>query len=113
MQGCGPVVGKSWEGFVIESLLSVAPERTQSFFYATAAGAEVDLVLDFGGTNGLWAIEIKRGLTAKPERGFYHSLKDLQPQKAFVVHAGSERYPLGTGIEAIGLRELAEIVAAL
>ncbi len=36
-----PVVGKSWEGFVIESLLSVAPERTQSFFYATAA--EVDL----------------------------------------------------------------------
>ena len=108
-----PVIGKSWEGFVIESLLAAAPERTQAGFYATAAGAEMDLVLELGGNHGLWAIEIKRGLTAKPERGFYRSMEDLKPKKAFVVYAGSERYPLAEGVEAISLRQLAEELAAL
>jgi uncharacterized protein len=108
-----PVAGKSWEGFVIESLLAAAPERTQAGFYATAAGAEMDLVLQLGGRHGLWAIEIKRSLAAKPKRGFYHSLEDLKPSKAFVVYAGSDRYPLGDGIEAITLRQLAEELARL
>jgi len=48
-----PVVGKSWEGFVIESLLAAAPEQTKASFYATSAGAEIDLVLELGGTRGL------------------------------------------------------------
>ncbi len=108
-----PVVGKSWEGFAIESLLAAAPERAQAGFYGTAAGAEIDLVLELGGKHGLWAIEIKLGLTAKPERGFYNSLKDLQPKKAFVVHSGNDRYPLSDGVEAIGLHEMAEELAGL
>lgn len=62
---------------------------------------------------GLWAIEIKFGLTAKPERGFYNSLEDLQPKKAFVVYSGNDRYPLSDGIEAIGLHEMAEELARL
>lgn len=74
-----PVVGKSWEGFAIESLLAAAPEHAQAGFYGTAAGAEIDLVLELGGKNGLWAIEIKLGLTAKPTSGFYNSMEDLQP----------------------------------
>jgi predicted AAA+ superfamily ATPase len=108
-----PVVGKSWEGFAIESLLAAAPERAQAGFYGTAAGAEIDLVLELGGKNGLWAIEIKLGLTAKPTRGFYNSLEDLQPKKAFVVHSGNDRYPLSDSVEAIGLHELAEELASL
>ncbi|MDE3016775.1 MAG: ATP-binding protein [Pseudomonadota bacterium] len=108
-----PVVGKSWEGFAIESLLAAAPERVQAGFYGTAAGAEIDLVLELGGRHGLWAIEVKLGLTAKPERGFYNSLEDLQPKKAFVVHSGNDRYPIAEGIEAISLHELAEELAAL
>lgn len=108
-----PVVGKSWEGFAIESLLAAAPERARASFYGTAAGAEIDLVLELGGKHGLWAIEIKRGLTAKPERGFYNSLEDLQPKKAFVVHSGSDCYPLSDGVEAIGLREMAQELARL
>jgi hypothetical protein len=108
-----PVAGASWEGFVIESLLASAPERAQAGFYRTAAGAEVDLVLEFGGKQGLWAIEIKRGLAAKPERGFHHALEDLRPSKAFVVYSGSDRYPLGADIEAISVRELAKELAAL
>jgi uncharacterized protein len=106
-----PVVGPSWEGLVIESLLAVASERTKATFYRTAAGAEIDLVLEWGGRRGLWAIEIKRGLTAKPEKGFYHGLQDIQPSKAFVVYSGKERYPVARGIEAISLPALAQAVA--
>lgn len=107
-----PVVGGSWEGFVIESLLASAPERARSGFYRTAAGAEIDLVLDLGGRDGTWAIEIKRGLAPRPERGFHHALEDLNPARAFVVYGGEERYPLGDRIEAIGVRELARELAS-
>ncbi len=110
--GAAPVVGSSWEGFVIESILAAAPERTKASFYRTAAGAEIDLVLELGGPHGLWAIEIKRGLAARPARGFYHALADLRPAKAFTVYSGDERYPISDQVEAIGLRELADLVAA-
>jgi len=108
-----PVVGASWEGFVIETLLAVAPRRTKPCFYRTAAGAEIDLILELGSQHGTWAIEIKRGLTAKPARGFYHALEDLKPARAFVVYSGDERYPLSQDIEVIGLYEIAQELAAI
>ena len=108
-----PVVGSSWEGFVIETLLAAAPERVKPGFYRTAVGAEIDLVLDIGGRHGLWAIEIKRGPAPKLERGFHHAREDLRPAKAFVVYAGEDRFPLGDGIEAIGPHALAEQLASL
>lgn len=101
-----PVVGPSWEGFVIENVVAAAPERTQVSFYRTAAGAEVDLVLEWPGGKERWALEIKRSLTAKPARGFYHALEDLQPSRSFVVYAGPERYPIAEGVEAISLPAL-------
>lgn len=102
-----PVVGPSWEGFVIETLLAAAPEGAKASFYRTGAGAEIDLVIDLGGKQGLWAIEIKRGLSPKPERGFHHARQDLSPAKSFLVYSGKDRYPLAEGIEAISLHELA------
>jgi predicted AAA+ superfamily ATPase len=70
-------------------------------------------VRDSGLLHALLGIEDKHGLTTKPRRGFYNSLEDLQPARAFVVYSGAERYPLGEGIEAIGVRELAEELAGL
>ena len=105
-----PVVGASWEGFVIESLLAAAPERTAASFYRTAAGAEIDLVLDLP-KRGRWAIEIKRGLVPKVEKGFHHACDDLEPARRVVVYSGDERYPLGSGIEALGVRALAAELA--
>ncbi|MEO5338302.1 MAG: ATP-binding protein [Magnetospirillum sp. WYHS-4] len=102
-----PVVGPSWEGFVVEALLAVLPDGAKAGFYRTAAGAEIDLLIDLGGRKGLWAIEIKRGLSPRPERGFHHARQDLKPARAFLAHSGRDRYPLGEGVEAIGLRELA------
>ena len=102
-----PVVGASWEGFVIENLLAAAPNRTLASFYRTARGAEIDLVLEMGGGRGVWAIEIKRSQAAATSKGFAVALDDLQPDRAFVVHGGKDRFPRRNNIEAISLPELA------
>ena len=102
-----PVVGGSWEGFVIESLLAASPEGTDASFYRTSAGAEIDLVLTLPG-DVLWAIEIKRGSAPKLERGFHQACADLNPAKRFAVYGGTERFPLNPETDAIGLSELAE-----
>ena len=92
----------------MESLMAVIPEHTKASFYRTATGVEIDLVLEFGGTTGTWAIEVKRSESAKLERGNHVALDDIQPQKAFVVYPGTDRYPKADGIEAIGLHEMTE-----
>jgi len=105
-----PVAGPSWEGFVIETLIDAAPERAVASFYRTAAGAGIDLLLDIPG-RGRWAVEIKRGQAPRLEKGFHAARGDLQPDRCFVVYGGAERYPLGPGIEAIGLAEMASLLA--
>ena len=105
-----PVVSASWEGFVIENLLAVAPPRTMASFYRTLAGAEIDLLLELPGKRGPWAIEIKRGLSAGPGRGFHHAREDVKPERAFIVYSGEERYPIAKDVEAIGLREMASLL---
>ena len=109
---CGhPVVGGSWEGFVIENLLSDLPPRTRSSFYRTSGGAEIDLVLEFPAKPETWAIEIKRALSAKPGKGFYQACEDIHPHKGYVVYAGEERYPISEGIDAISLSEMCRMIA--
>ncbi len=107
-----PVVGASWEGFVIENLINAAPALTVPGFYRTSGGAEIDLLLELPGGER-WAIEIKRSRAAKPARGFYEACADLKPAKRFVVHAGLERFPVSEDVQAIGVRELADILSQL
>lgn len=104
-----PVVGGSWEGFVIEQVLSNLPEATTPYFYRSSAGAEIDLVLDFGGTTR-WAIEIKRSLNPAPRKGFYFACSDLSPHRKFVVYPGSEQFPVGADIEAVPLSGMVGLV---
>jgi len=107
-----PVAGASWEGYVIENLLAAAPERTVASFYRTAAGAEIDLLLEIPG-HGLWAIEVKRSLSGRPEKGFYIACHDLRPDKQFVVNAGLEKYPIDADTVAIGVSALAQVLSGL
>jgi predicted AAA+ superfamily ATPase len=93
-------------------LLNAAPLNTSSGFYRTSNGAEVDLLLDMPG-HGLWAIEIKRGADSKPRRGFYSACEDLQPAKRWLLYPGSETYPVGEGVQVIGLRALSGLVQQL
>jgi predicted AAA+ superfamily ATPase len=105
-----PVVGASWEGFVVEQLLTVAPEGVQGFFYRTSGGAEIDLLLSFP-DGRLWAIEVKRSLTPRPGKGFHSACADLAPERRFVVYPGDEPYPVGNDVLAIPLPELARMLA--
>ena len=102
-----PVVGESWEGYVVETLLGARPPLARSHFYRTSAGAELDLVIDHA-DGERWAIEIKRSLSATVRRGFHLACGDVKPTRAFVVHAGDDRYPVAQGVEGIGVRELAQ-----
>ena len=106
-----PVAGASWEGFVIENLLSEAHPGTRASFYRTAAGAEIDLVLEIPGLQRPIVVEIKRTLAPSLGKGFHSAFKDIQPERAFVVYAGNDRYPVSETTEVIGLRAMARLLS--
>ena len=105
-----PVVGASWEGFVIENLLAVVPEGVQGHFYRTSGGAEIDLVLSFP-DGGLWAVEIKRSLSPRLERGFHAACADISPVRRFVVYPGDDTYSAGDDTQVVSLPALARLLA--
>ncbi len=106
-----PVVGGSWEGFVIEQLLAAAPEATQAAFYRTSSGAEVDLVLSLP-TGQQWAVEVKRSLSPRPEKGFHIACDDLAADRRFVVYPGAEAFPITATTEAVPLPEMMRLLAS-
>ena len=102
-----PVAGLSWEGLVIENLLSQAPPRTTAYFYRSAAGAEIDLLLDFAGGKR-HAVEIKRSLgDPRPGKGFHNACDDLKVQGRWVIYPGRERYRLDARTEVVPFTEAA------
>ena len=105
-----PIVGASWEAFAIENILSRLPTGCQTHFYRTSSGAEIDLLIAQG-TDAPWAIEIKRSDAPSRSRALLTFSEGVVPRAKFVVYAGDERYPLGRGIEAIGLREMCQEVS--
>jgi predicted AAA+ superfamily ATPase len=106
-----PIAGASWEGWVIEQALAGIEGRSGAYFYRTAAGAEIDLVLERARGRRL-AFEIKLGSTPSPSRGFWSGLADLKPSAAFVVYSGKERYPLARGVDALPVSMLPAILRA-
>jgi uncharacterized protein len=105
------VVGNSWEGFCIENILACAPAGVQGHFYRTGGGAEIDLLLSW--PNGeLWAIEVKRSLAPKVERGFHAACEDLQPSHKWLVYPGLESFPGSNGIRILSLADMCQQVAA-
>ena len=109
-----PVVGASWECFVIENLINsaaAAGRPVQAAHYRSAAGAEIDLLLTWP-DGRTWAVEVKRSLSPKLERGFYSACADVQPERRFVVYPGAQRYPLAPDVQVLGLAALAAEVAA-
>jgi hypothetical protein len=97
-----PVLGKSWEGFVIENIHSVLPNTVESYYYRTAAGAEIDLLLKFSHKE-IWAIEIKNGTTPKVKSGFHQACDDIGAIKKIVIHGGDDDFPLAHETNAMSL----------
>ena len=106
-----PVAGASWEGFVIENILGNAPDAAGASFFRSSSGAEIDLLLEMPGAE-LWAIEIKRGLAPKLERGFHAACEVLAPSRKFLVYSGQEAYPRPGGVQVISLPDMVREVAS-
>lgn len=102
-----PVAGGSWEGLVIENIAGRLPAHASFGYYRSAGGAEIDLVIEFGGGE-TWAVGIKRSTAPRVARGFHSACEDLQPARKLVVYPGREKFPLGRGIEAVSLKEICD-----
>jgi len=102
-----PVVGGSWEGFVIEQLLAHLP-KAKAYYWRTQAGAELDLLLFLKGRR--IGIEIKRNDAPKTTPSMVSALQDLDLHRLLVVYPGSVRYALGP---KVGVMSLAQCVADL
>ena len=104
-----PVLGSSWESFVIEQIIGLLPNHREVYFYRTNAGAEIDLVF-FDKKNKPVAIEIKYSLSPAVSRGYWNACEDLSCKKGFIIYPGNERYPVGRNVFAMPVRELARIL---
>lgn len=107
-----PVQGGSWEGMVIEHLLACLPSTGQGFFYRTAAGSEIDLVLELPPSER-WAIEIKRSLAPAVSKGFHLGATDIAATRRWVVYPGRETFPLDRQTTAIPLLALMAQISGL
>lgn len=100
-----PIVGMSWEGFVLQQISAINSNNVSVWFYRTSGGAEIDILLQFN--NGdLWALEVKKSVIPTPRRGFYEAIKDVKPQRALVVYTGNETYNISPDVQAIPLEVL-------
>lgn len=104
-----PVVGMSWESYVIENIITMLPDSATTHFYRTAAGAEIDLLIEFSATKR-WAIEIKRGLAPQLSKRFYSAIEDIKPQASFIVYSGNDNYTLAPNIEITSLSTLMNLI---
>ncbi|MFQ5673602.1 MAG: ATP-binding protein [Nitrospinales bacterium] len=98
-----PVAGMSWEGFVIENILSAMDlNRNKAYFYKTSSGNEIDLVLERPGPE-LWAVEVKRTRAPKFTKGYRLAGQDIGASRNFIIYPGTERFPLAEHTEVLGL----------
>ncbi len=100
-----PVLGKSWEGFVVENIHSVLPRRAETYFYRTSAGAEIDLVIKMPSSE-IWAVEIKHGVAPKLGKHYSQTCDDVGATKKYVVYGGDDEFPVGDDVTVISLPKL-------
>lgn len=103
-----PYVGHSWESFVIEQIIAQMPPVLNPYFYRTAAGAEIDLILKMENSPPI-AIEIKYSLSPTLSKGFYQGYQDLGCKKGFVIYPGKDTYEIAKNIKVLPLNKIAEL----
>jgi predicted AAA+ superfamily ATPase len=97
-----PIVGGSWEGFVIEQLLAHLP-KSDAYYWRTQAGAELDLLLFLKGRR--IGVEIKRADAPKMTASMVSALNDLELHRLIVVYPGSTVYTLRPKVEVMSLAQ--------
>ena len=106
-----PILGKSWEGFVVENIHSVMPRLAETYFYRTAAGAEIDLVIKMPNAE-IWAVEIKHGVAPKIGKHYSKTCDDAGATHKFVVYGGDDEFPIGDNAWMISLPRIMEKLAS-
>ena len=97
-----PVVGGSWEGFIMEQLLAHLP-KAKAYYWRTQAGAELDLLLFLKGRR--IGIEIKRADAPKMTPSMGSALDDLELHRLLVIYPGTVRYTLRPKVEVMSLAQ--------
>lgn len=106
-----PVVGPSWEGWVLEQIAQLLSPQWQLSFYRTATGAEMDVVAERGERR--IGFEIKLSSAPSLSKGFWSAMKDLQLEQAYVVAPVETGYPIAKKVEVLPANELAQLCASL
>ncbi|MFA7241370.1 MAG: ATP-binding protein [Sulfuricellaceae bacterium] len=99
-----PVVGHSWEGWVLEQLAQLLAPHWQLSFYRTAVGAEIDIVAESGSRR--IGFEVKFSSAPAVSRGFWTALEDLAVERAYVIAPVAAGYPLTAKVEVVPAHEL-------
>ena len=106
-----PVLGKSWEGFVVENMHSVLPRFAETYFYRTSAGAEIDLIIKMPDAE-VWAVEIKYGVAPKLSKYYSEICDDVGATHKYVVYGGDDEFPIGDEVRMISLPGIMEKLIA-
>lgn len=107
-----PIVGNSWEGFVIENITSVLGNKHEVFFYRTAAGAEVDLLIRCH-DGAMIAVDAKKSLAPTLSKSFHEALATVNPSKTYIIYPGNDQYSLSNGIEVISLSKFLNFIQSI
>ena len=107
-----PIVGASWEAFVIENIMAVCPAEINVYYYRTAQGAELDLVLEISQTER-WGLDIKRSSAPTVSKGFHIACADIKATRKFLVYSGTETFSIGNDITLISLTGIMRLLLAL
>lgn len=100
-----PVVGSSWEGYVVEQINQLKPAGTELYYYRTQAGAEYDIVLARG-IKPVACVEVKLNNAPAISKGNFQSIEDLGTKKNFVVVPDAEEFRTKDGIVICNLQTL-------
>lgn len=107
-----PKVGASWEGFAVEQIIRrLGADREECYFWATHAGAELDLLVVRGKTR--LGFEVKRTTSPSVTPSMRHALVDLKLDRLDVIHAGDTTFPLAERIRAVAIGDLLSAIAPL
>jgi predicted AAA+ superfamily ATPase len=104
-----PIVGPSFESLVIETAMNIIPSDMDAYYYRTADGAEIDLLLCRGGRPVI-AIEVKHSTAPVPSKGFYTSVEALGVERAYVVYPGTSSYPMSNGVQALPVLDMESVL---
>jgi predicted AAA+ superfamily ATPase len=97
-----PKLGASWEGFVIEQIMSVLPANRKAYFYWTYDGSELDMVIEKGGLP-VSAVEIKFGADNRPSKGNTMAVETLRTKNNFIVIKEREDYMVSENFRIVGI----------